>query len=375
MEWERNVPLWQCPTQLGKSGAHWHASLSPVGEINGQEHLTRYWAVLPCGRGNVGKIKLFLFSSPMCPDLYFLSPVVCWNFSTGDLDFHKGLFVCGWLSFFFINLFIYLFLAVLGLRFCARASSSCGERGPLFIAVHGPLTVAAPPRPPRCRAQAPDAQAQQLWLTGPVAPQHVGFSQTRARTRVPCIGRQTPNHCTTGEAQGDCLKTLFSRVSHTVAERGWSRFTGHCRVSSQDWGLHAYYLMHGWVRLLLGLLAHGAGSHRCYKALLSVDGCQIVVECRDMWGLSYSAMLLTSPTWKILILYPEYPTDRWYSSPPLLVHPFMDGNDLGKSEDGSIPGAIWSGKDGRKVWITLNGRKGILQDCTAFYQESGKRRK
>ena len=41
-------------------------------------------------------------------------------------------------------LFIYLlFLAVLGLRFCARAFSSCRERGPLFIAVRGPLTVAA----------------------------------------------------------------------------------------------------------------------------------------------------------------------------------------------------------------------------------------
>ena len=34
-------------------------------------------------------------------------------------------------------------MAVLGLRFCARASSSCGKRGPLFIAVRGPLTVAA----------------------------------------------------------------------------------------------------------------------------------------------------------------------------------------------------------------------------------------
>ena len=45
--------------------------------------------------------------------------------------------------FFFFNLFIYLFLAVLGLRFCARAFSSCGERGPLFIAVRGPLTIAA----------------------------------------------------------------------------------------------------------------------------------------------------------------------------------------------------------------------------------------
>ena len=45
--------------------------------------------------------------------------------------------------FFFLNKFIYLFLAVLGLRFCARDFSSCGEQGPLFIAVRGPLTIAA----------------------------------------------------------------------------------------------------------------------------------------------------------------------------------------------------------------------------------------
>ena len=34
-------------------------------------------------------------------------------------------------------------MAVLGLRFCARAFSSCGKWGPLLIAVHGPLTIAA----------------------------------------------------------------------------------------------------------------------------------------------------------------------------------------------------------------------------------------
>ena len=45
--------------------------------------------------------------------------------------------------FFNIYLFIYLFMAVLGLRFCARALSSCGKRGPLFIAVRGPLSIAA----------------------------------------------------------------------------------------------------------------------------------------------------------------------------------------------------------------------------------------
>ena len=34
-------------------------------------------------------------------------------------------------------------MAVLGLRFCARVFSSCGKRGPLFIAVRRPLTIAA----------------------------------------------------------------------------------------------------------------------------------------------------------------------------------------------------------------------------------------
>ena len=43
--------------------------------------------------------------------------------------------ICCFLFFFYK--FIYLFLAALGLRSCARALSSCGERGP--------LTIAAPP--------------------------------------------------------------------------------------------------------------------------------------------------------------------------------------------------------------------------------------
>ena len=34
-------------------------------------------------------------------------------------------------------------MAVLGLRFCARAFSTCGKQGPLFIAVRRPLTIAA----------------------------------------------------------------------------------------------------------------------------------------------------------------------------------------------------------------------------------------
>ena len=46
---------------------------------------------------------------------------------------------------FFFLIYFYLFLAVLGLRFFARAFSSCGEWGLLFIAVRRPLTVVASP--------------------------------------------------------------------------------------------------------------------------------------------------------------------------------------------------------------------------------------
>ena len=47
-----------------------------------------------------------------------------------------------WLIDLFI-LFYLLFLAVLGLRCCTRAFSSCGERGLLFVAVRGLLIAVA----------------------------------------------------------------------------------------------------------------------------------------------------------------------------------------------------------------------------------------
>ena len=67
--------------------------------------------------------------------------ICCYKFLSTLISYRMGFF------FFFFNfyLFIYLFMAVLGLRLCARAFSSCGKRGPLFIAVRGPPTIAAPP--------------------------------------------------------------------------------------------------------------------------------------------------------------------------------------------------------------------------------------
>ena len=45
-----------------------------------------------------------------------------------------------------------------------------------------------------------------MWLTGPVAPRHVGSSQTRARTCVPCISRQILNHW---RHQGSPIISIF----------------------------------------------------------------------------------------------------------------------------------------------------------------------
>ena len=108
---------------------------------------------------------------------------------------------------FFLILFIYLFIYG-----CVGSSSLC--EGPLQLWQAG----ATPHRGARtshhrglscCGAQAPDVQAQQLWLTGPAAPRHVGSSQTRTRTHVPCISRQTLNHCTTREAPIFFFKHLY----------------------------------------------------------------------------------------------------------------------------------------------------------------------
>ena len=89
-------------------------------------------------------------------------------------------------------------MTVLSLRFCARAFSSCGKWGPLFIAVCGPLIIAA------SLVAEHRLQTRRLRNCGSRAQLLRGMwdhSQTRARTRVPCIGRQILNHCATREAQ------------------------------------------------------------------------------------------------------------------------------------------------------------------------------
>ena len=119
----------------------------------------------------------------------------------------KKIFILIFLKF----IFIYLFLAALGLHCCAWAFSSRGERRLLFIVVCG-LLIAVASLVAEHGLQVSGlqqvwladsrAQAQQLWHTGLVALQQLicSLSRTRARTCVPCIGRQILNHCATREA-------------------------------------------------------------------------------------------------------------------------------------------------------------------------------
>ena len=102
-------------------------------------------------------------------------------------------------------------MAVLGLRFCARAFSSCGKWGPLFITVHGPLTIAASlaaehrlqtRRLSNCGSQAQLLRGMwDLPRPGlePVFPALAGRFSTTAPPGKP--GRQILNHCATREAQ------------------------------------------------------------------------------------------------------------------------------------------------------------------------------
>ena len=89
-------------------------------------------------------------------------------------------------------------MAVLGLHFCARAFS-IGERGPLFVAVRGPLTIAASviaehrlqtPRLSNCGSRAQLLRGMwDLPRPGlePVSPALAGRFSTTAPPGKPCI--------------------------------------------------------------------------------------------------------------------------------------------------------------------------------------------
>ena len=77
-------------------------------------------------------------------------------------------------------LFIYLFLAALGLRCCARVFSSCGEQGLLFAAVRGLLIAVA--------SLVGGAQALGVWASVVVACRLSSYGSRALESRLSSCG-------------------------------------------------------------------------------------------------------------------------------------------------------------------------------------------
>ena len=112
----------------------------------------------------------------------------------------------------------------MGLCCCTLPFSRCGEQWRgwrlLFFVVCRLIAVAS--LVGRVGSGVWSVQAQQLWPKGLVALRHVGSSQTRDQTCVPCIGRWILNHWMTREV----LQWSFCMYHNKLCTResGISRF-------------------------------------------------------------------------------------------------------------------------------------------------------
>ena len=101
----------------------------PTGDEGNPNHFL-FCAVFSLTRG-LGRTKL---KGYRCSILQLHGAIYRQRLDNKSLRKSFGTSSMGFVSVFFLNKFIYLFLAPLGLRCCARAFSSCGEWG-LLIAV------------------------------------------------------------------------------------------------------------------------------------------------------------------------------------------------------------------------------------------------
>ena len=112
---------------------------------------------MPC---NIWDIKNYLFIWNSVGYTYTKQ----WFIVYLKFKFHWASYI--YFLFIFKNLFIYPFLAALGLRCCVWAFSSCSEWGLFFTAVRGPpIVVASPTVDHRFQVRGP----QKLWHAGSAA--------------------------------------------------------------------------------------------------------------------------------------------------------------------------------------------------------------
>ena len=135
-----------------------------------------------------------------------------------------------------------------------------------------------------------------MWLTGPVALRHVGSSQTRARTRVPCIGRHILNHCATREALKDFLRQIgekillpsFQLLTYSDLVSGLHR--SHCPVyvyvgcqesRVHEFGISRCKLYVGWINNEVLLYSTG---HYIQYPVVNHNGKEYEKECIHMYN-------------------------------------------------------------------------------------------
>ena len=104
------------------------------------------------------------------------------------------------------KIYLFYFLTVVGLQCWTWAFCSCGAQ-------------ASPCGDFSCDgAQAVATPASVFWCTGLIALRHVGSSQTRGRTSVPCIARQILNHWTTREAPSQWLFKINAEKLYWISK-------------------------------------------------------------------------------------------------------------------------------------------------------------
>jgi len=100
---------------------------------------------------------------------------------------------------FFIIIFLFFFL-YLHIYFCLRGSALL-LRGFSLVVASGGRSLVVVPRLLLLQSTGSRVQAQHLWCMGMHALWHVGSSQTRDRTCVPCTERQTLIHYTVRQVE------------------------------------------------------------------------------------------------------------------------------------------------------------------------------
>ena len=155
-----------------------------------------------------------------------------WKSLISTILLKKIFFISTWLCVFFFFNFIYLFIWLRWVFVAARGLSLvAASRGYALLRCSGfslrwllllRSTGSRRAGFSSCGSRAQwlwlvgsRAQPQYLWRTGLVAPRHVRYSRTRDWTRVPCIGRRTPNHWATREAP------LISTILNSGFFKGW----------------------------------------------------------------------------------------------------------------------------------------------------------